>query len=187
MNKRKKAVILLVSAWVGMGLILSIGLYMLPTLLNERNRLVEMRRKSSDRDALIEKSRSFSENFVSELERLKAEIDQRMNLLRSTEFTPMRDSLIPKFVNQLGTLFSESGATVLNLAWRPRTTKMGIVTLPFEARIRAAYQDFRVLIHRIESHPAGIKIDQLDFINLDDEANAVQISLSCSVRFSSNE
>lgn len=183
MNRREKALILFIASWVGIFLISAAGVLRLPGFLAERARLIELKRKLSDRKALQAKISVFMSDFKARIATLKQDLKKRKGVLDNCRFQSPVESDIPLFIENLQTLFSRQGINLVYLGYQAREEKNGFVKLPFEAKIRCSYKGMRELLYAIETHKTGIILDQIEFITLDDDSHQIQLKLSCSVRF----
>jgi hypothetical protein len=183
MHKRDKVVILFVIAWTGTILLLLAGIIRLPKFFSERETLLNLQNRLADRKAIEARMKGFLTSFQNESETLKTEIFRRENVVSNNTFSPLTEDKIPQFVNELQHLFAEGGAAIINLGYEKRVVQGDFIILPFLAEFRASYQGMRKVLHALESNPAGIRIDEIEFVSLDDEEHMVRIKMACTTRF----
>jgi hypothetical protein len=114
---------------------------------------------------------------------ITAQIEENTQIIAATAFKRKPVSEIPAFIDDLPDLFSKAGVTVLKLGYQAREKVEEFEDLAFEAHIRCNYYSLRQMLHRMETHATGIRIDQLEFVSLDDEQHQTQVKLVCKVRF----
>lgn len=183
MLKRNKVIILFILSWVGTVLLLAAGLIRLPTFLDEREKLLNLKAKLADSKSQELKMKVFLDGFKNDTALMKADISKRENLVSKNTFSCRPESSIPEFVNELQQLFSDSGASIINLGYEKREIFNGFVILPFSAEFRASYQGMRKVLHSLETNSAGVLIENLDLLSLDDEEHKVKMKARCTVRF----
>lgn len=183
MRKPEKTLILLALSWLGTGLLLIAGLIRLPTFLEEREKLIGLKNAISDRKSIEMRLKTFVEDFRNETGLLKAEISRREKQIAERSFKCLNEEQIPDFINELQLIFAENDVAIINLGYEKRKTIGNFVLLPFSAEFRADYQGMRKLLHAMETHPAGIIIDKLDFISLNDADHKIRLKTDCSLRF----
>ena len=161
------------------------GILQLPNFLEEREKILTLTAKLEDRNAIQAKMKFFLDNFKNGTDLLKADIAKREKLIAENAFQCQSESKIPEFINGLQQLFADSGASIINLGYERREKVGDLVVLPFIAEFRAPYQGMRKAIHALETNMAGIRIDSLNFLSLNDEEHMIKINAKCSVRFKS--
>lgn len=187
MQQHHKNTILFLVAWIGIVTIVIAGLSRLPSFWRESVRLKELSARLNNSKELETRMNSFLENVKNQSASLAAEISSRKEIIEVASFTRLDASLIGSFIENLPQLFADAGVTVTNLGYQPRETKGKFIDLPFTAHLHCTYPGMRKLLHALETRQAGIRIDQLEFINLDDEQHRTRLKLMCRVRFKSGE
>lgn len=183
MPKADKTVLLFALSWLGTVLLLFAGLLRLPTFFSERANLVKLKSAISDRRAIEDKLKKFIADFRNHTDAVKAEISRREKLIADRSFQCRGEEQIPDFISELQLIFADAGAAVVNLGYEKRQSLGNYIVLPFAAEFKADYHGMRKLIHALETHPAGIIINKLEFISLNNEEHKVRLKTECSARF----
>ncbi len=184
MQKPDKTVILFILSWLGTSLLLIAGLIRLPTFLEERENLIKLKTAISDRRGIEARLKAFLDSFRNETEMMKIEVRKREDAIAARSFQCRSEEQIPDFISELQLIFADAGAAVINLGYEKRVNFGNYIVLPFSAEFRADYQGMRKLLHALETHPAGIIINKLEFVSLNDEEHKVRLKTECSLRFS---
>lgn len=187
MQQHHKNTIVFLVAWIGIVTIVITGLSRLPSFWRESVRLKELSARLNDSKELESRMNEFIENVKVQSASLSVEISRRRAVIDVASFTRLGASAIGNFIENLPQLFADAGVTVTNLGYQARETKGNFVDLPFVVHLQCAYPGMRKLLHALETHQAGIRIDQLEFINLDDDQHRTRLKLVCRVRFKSGE
>lgn len=183
MNKRVNNLVLTAICWLGTALIAIISLFQLPSFFSERNRISSLNAKLSDQQAIEARLKAFRETFSKDAESLKTDISRRKSIISNASFSCSPASDISLFVDELQKIFSGPEITLANLAYKTRENKGDIIILPFEATFTCSFRGMRELLHAIETHPAGVRIEQLELLQLDFKGIGAQLKLIGSVRF----
>ncbi len=183
MDKGTKAITLFLCSWIGAILLLFAGAIRLPSFLAERTRLLSLKQKLSDRQTLENIMNGYLKKLSQDIESVNSELEKRRTKIDEANFKCLPNSRISSFLDELQKVFTSPGVSLVDLGYKARLKDDGFVKLPFEARTRCSYQGLRRLIHALETNGAGIKIEKLEFLSLDDEEHQIQLKMNCSVRF----
>lgn len=183
MNKRSVNVILSVGCWVFSAILLVLALIRLPAFFVERSRMQGLQLQLSNQLAIEAKYKAFRESFSAQAENIKTELKARQDKLNSAGFACLSADQITRFVDELQKLFASSGISLEKLAYKTREVKGDFIILPFEAAVLCSFKGMRSLLHGLETHRAGIRIEQLEFTNLNFKDLGARLQLSCIVRF----
>ena len=186
-DKRTKMVIIFLGSWSGIVLLTILGLIKIPAFLNERQRLSSLLAKISNQNELENKMNSFLATFKSNIELINSDIASRKELLDNASFTRLPETEISAFVDGLPQLYASAGVSLTNLSYKAREKTGTFIDMPFEAQVTCSYKPLRQLLHAIESHKAGIRIEEFEIITLDDVSHKAQIRMLCNVRFKTLE
>lgn len=183
--KEKHALLWLISA-SGIFFVTVVSAIWLPPAIRERSGLINWKMRLYDKAAEETMARKALEEVHKETNHFKSEAEGiRQNLL-AARFTPAPESDIPGFIEELQRLFSAPGLNLLQVAYQRRSREGGFVSLPFDGHIEGSYEAIRKLIGVLDNHPRGIRIDQLEIVNLENERHRVQIKVKCTTRFGEN-
>ncbi len=183
MTQGERAIVLWAASTGGIILLLAGAVLWFPALMAEKNRIQEIRARLTDRQTLEAEAQAFSRDIQSRVERLNEAARARAAQVDQASFPVPPESDMPGFIEELQTILARPEARLLNLAYQPRVASEGFVTLPFEARLESSYGGLRHLLYLFESHPARIRIDQLDFQSFDNERHLLEYKMACSIRF----
>ena len=186
MNKRTKVAILLILSWSGAIMLFGAGILSLPSFIQSRKKLISLKSKLSNRQALQQKIKNFLNNFLASTTNIKAEIKKKNDYIAQRQFECPASSQIPGFIEELQQIFKAQGISLLNLAYKKQEIIGSFIDLPFEAELQCSYAGMRKLIHILETHKYGIRIVETEFMTFDDEVHAIQVKLLCSLRFKTN-
>lgn len=173
--------------WLGVALFLLICLTRLPQYLSERKRLIELSTKLGNNIAIQRELTEFLDDIGRQTDAMNALMASYEQQIDSSEYERLNQSEIRFFIDDLPQLFTNAGAQILNLGYQPRKQLPGFEDLLFEIQLRSDYQSMRRVLYALETNPAGIVIDRLEFLNFDDEMRLTRLQLECSVRFKANE
>lgn len=182
-----KNTILFILAWAGILLLAVFGLSRLPGAWQESSRLLDLSAKLNNSKDIENRMSRFLESIKTQTAGIMSEIDARQSQIEAVTFSRFNANEINLFIDDLPKLFANAGVTVLNLGYHARETVEQFIDLPFDAQIQCDYAGMRRLLHALETHSAGIVIEQLEFVNLDDEQHRTRIQLQCKVRFKAVE
>lgn len=182
MNKRYRNLTLKTLGLAVILLLTGVGLLRLPGLWVQTRQFNAVRQQLQEPLRLRKKLDDFRVSYASQTAAIRAELEQQQRSAAAS-FTCPAVAEIPMLVENLENTIVNSGVTLEHLGYKAREQRDGLVILPFEAVFSATYPDLRRLLHAIETHPAGIRIEQLEFRRFDAVAGFVQAHLSGSVRF----
>ena len=182
-DKSIKALILLLASWAGILLLLGIAAIRLPHYLSERQRLSNLKTQVSDRQQIENRMNAFIQAFTTRIETLSAALADRQQTLASATFNRLPDTAMSDFIDQLPDMVASAGVRLVNLGYKARENLPGFIDQPFELHFNGRYQQIRRMLHVLETHPAGIRIETLEFVSLDDLNHESQLKLQCRVRF----
>ncbi|MBU1109507.1 MAG: hypothetical protein KKB51_22690 [Candidatus Riflebacteria bacterium] len=178
---------LFILAWAGILLLAVFGISRLPGAWQESSRLSELSSRLNNSKDLENRMNRFLENIKTQAAGIMTEISKRQSKIEATTFSRLNADEISVFIDDLPKLFADAGVTVINLGYRARETIEQFIDLPFDAQIQCDYTSMRHLLHALEKHSAGIRIEQLEFVNLDDDQHRTRLRLQCKVRFKTVE
>ncbi|EKD82546.1 MAG: hypothetical protein ACD_39C01222G0004 [uncultured bacterium] len=187
MQHRHKNTLLFLLAWAGILMLTVSGVSRLPAIWQKSTRMIELSAKLNDSKDLEQRMNNFLDRIKTHTASITAEITERQSIIDTATFTRLEADKISSFIDDLPRLFTESDVTVVNLGYQTRETIEQFIDLPFEAHIRSDYAGLRKMLHALETHVAGIRIELLEFINLDDEQHQTRVRLQCRVRFKASE
>ncbi|MBF0501052.1 MAG: hypothetical protein HQM09_13015 [Candidatus Riflebacteria bacterium] len=183
MNQRDKAVWVRLLSLVGILLVIIPSLIWLPPAIQEKRRIRALQANMADQlteqaraAKLLDDVRQGTTDFMAAASRTR-------KLLDTLRFTPRTESEIPPFIEDIQKLFGSPGLNLKQLAYQKRVKDKGFVTFAFEGQFRAEYQAFQALLAAFEGHPSGVRIETLEFLNLDDESHLIFFKLLCKARF----
>ena len=183
MQPRHKNTILFILAWSGIMLLAASSMYFLPSAWQKSSRLIELSAKLDNSIDLEKRMNSYLDNIKAQTASITAEIAERQHKIDIATFTRLQANKISEFIDGLPEIFNKTGVNIVNFGYQTRETVGQFIDLPFEALIQCDYAGMRRMLHSLETHTAGIRIEQLEFINLDDEQHRSRIRLQCRVRF----
>ena len=187
MTRAERAVVLNIGSIVGI-VILALGACLwFPNTWSEISRFAEYRSRLSSKQALEAQAQLV---FTKTRDRVAASADTiaaKHHQLASQAWKLKPISELDEFVANLAELFSQSGVTERGLSYQSRVREPGFLTLPFQVEVEGGYEVFRKFLYLIETHPAGIFIDRLEFLSFDNERHQVRARIACLVRFTANE
>jgi len=183
MTLKEKAAFLWLFSVLGMITVLGLSIIVLPPAMRERGRVSNLRFRLSEK--LAEETRAIKlwEEMKKEVEEYRKEVRLIRQRIEIHKFSSKSEKEIPKFIDEIQRIFGESGLNLLQIAYQKRISERGYITVPFEAKFEGKYFKFRNLLGILETHPSGVRIDQLEFIKLDDENHNIQFRIHCSARF----
>ncbi|PKL48309.1 MAG: hypothetical protein CVV42_10050 [Candidatus Riflebacteria bacterium HGW-Riflebacteria-2] len=161
------------------------GLARLPAIWKESSRLSRLSAELTDTRERENRMNDFIENIRTQAASITSEISARNQIIDNASFTRLGSTDISQFIDELPELFSAAGVKVTNLGYQARETIENFIDLPFVAHIQCNYPGMRRMLHALETHQAGINIEQLEFVNLDDDQHLTKLRLLCRVRFKS--
>jgi len=183
MNKRTRNIILLTIFMAISALLALIAIIRVPSYVTERMRLKALQARLDNQIAVETQLKVFQDSFRQSTVSLRESIEARLKQIENASFTCRPESEISLFVEELQAIFSVNGVKIDNLAYKTRQTTVKLVTLPFETSLTCSYAGLRKLLHAIESNPAGISIDQIEFLQLDNKGQGASVKIAGSVRF----
>ncbi|MGM0600547.1 MAG: hypothetical protein ACQETH_12115 [Candidatus Rifleibacteriota bacterium] len=183
MIKKQKFILLFLFSWAGTILLVLAGVAGLPEFFAKKEQLETLKKKLENRQAIESRMNTFLNRFKNETINLKASIARKKQKLNENEYNCPTEDKIPEFINELQYFYINSGASLINLGYEKRIYKNNFVVLPFVAEFRASYEGFRKVLHQLETHRAGVRIDSLEFISLNDEEHKIKVKTKCSLRF----
>ncbi len=186
MNAKEKAAWLWLLSVLGMIVVLLLGAIILPPAMRERSKISSLRSLLNEKSLEETKAKKLFEDVSRDVELFKTEVDDIRGKIAQSRFRSRSETEIPAFIDELQKILGSPGLTLKQIAYQKRTTDQGFVTLPFDCELEATYPAFRAFIGTIENHPVGLRIDQLEFVRLDNEHHALQLRLKCSARFKAN-
>lgn len=183
MNKRDRNIIIAVFCWTCSAILLIVSLVQVPSFLSERNRMSALKAKLASQIEIETKFKTFRDGFSAEADEVKNDIARREQLISNASFSCLPADKLTQFVDELQKVFSMSGISLEKLAYKTREVKGDFIILPFEANLLCSYKGFRSLLHGLETHPAGIRIEQLEFNQLNFKGLGASLRLTGMVRF----
>lgn len=183
MSKGDRNIILAVLCWTCSAIFVIISLVQVPSFLSERSRMSSLQKKLSNQIDIETKFKAFRDGFAAETAELKNEIARREQMITNASFSCLPADRLTQFVDELQKVFSISGISLEKLAYKTREVKGDFIILPFEANLLCSYKGFRSLLHGLETHPAGIRIEQLEFSQLNFKGLGANLRLAGIVRF----
>ncbi len=185
-DKKKKAIVLFIAAWAGVIFLALLLVIKFPSFISETSRLSQRKAQLSDRNNLKARMNSFIEAFKTRAEAIEKDLAVRQKRISTSSFTRFPETALPGFVDNLPKIVASAGVRLANLGYKPRENLEGYVDQAFELSISGRYQQIRKLLYILETHPAGIRIESLEFVSLDNADHEAQINLQCRVRFINN-
>ena len=183
-DRKNKAIILFLASWAGVAFLALLLIIKLPTFISETRQLTLRKSQLSDRNDLKARMNAFIEAFKTRAEAIEKDLTTRQNRISTTSFSRFPETALPEFVDNLPRMVASAGVKLANLGYKPRETLEGYVDQAFEISLSGKYHQIRKLLHILETHPAAIRIETLEFITLDNSDREAQINLQCRVRFS---
>ncbi|HEY9072103.1 MAG TPA: GspMb/PilO family protein [Candidatus Ozemobacteraceae bacterium] len=184
MDRGDRAVLLFVASCTGILLLLAGGAIWFPKLWSERRQSLEIMSRLQDKQTLETQAQTFFNDLRARGDRFNAELARLESRLEAASFTPRHENAASDFVAELQQVITPPGVTLITLSYQSRILEDQFLTLPFEARFECDYPGLRRLLQTIETHPAGIYIERLEFPSFDNERRRLVLKLSCKVRFS---
>ncbi len=185
-DRKNKAIILFLASWAGVSFLALLLTVKFPAFISETRHLTLRKSQLSDRNDLKLRMNSFIEAFKTRAEAIEKDLTARQNRISSTSFSRLPETALPEFVDNLPKMVASAGVRLANLGYKPRENLEGYVDQAFELSISGRYQQIRKLLYILETHPAGIRIESLEFVSLDNADHEAQINLQCRVRFINN-
>ncbi len=185
MEKNSKNVILLLGCWVLTAVLALIALIQLPAWLSERQRLSVLQQQLSNQHEIENRLRAFDDRMGRDIDSLKSQMAEHLAFVDQASFTCFPESEVNRFVEELQDLLARAGVSVENLAYKTRESRGEYAVLPFEIGFVSSFSGMREALYLLETHPAGILIEQLEFGKIDSRLGA-GLKLRCSVRFKKN-
>lgn len=186
MTQGEKAIALWLASVIGIILLTLGGILWFPSLMREKARIQAVRDELMDQRTLDAEAQAFFEDVQARVTRLASATADKEEMVAQAAFPLLPEGDIPAFIEELQIIFSAPGLRLLNLAYQPRTTLEGFITLPFEVRLETPYPALRQLFHTLESHTGRLRIDRLEFQKFDNLRHQIEIKLNCSARFARN-
>ena len=180
--KERNALVPLLSV-VGSLLVVLSAAILLPPGFKERARIQEMRsRLAAD---VLEENRAVEllKRVREEDARLRERVAKIRSQVNRSSFEPKGETAISGFVEELQEVMASPGLTVLQVAYRRRERQEGFLVFPFDGQFEATYPAFRRFLQWLESHPTGLRIDELELVSLNNDKRLVQFKIHCSARF----
>jgi len=182
-ERKNKAIVLLLASWAGIVLLLAIIAIKLPHYLSESRRLMTLMAQVSDRQQIENRMNTFINTFQTRIASINATISARQNRIASSTFSRLPESQLSDFIDKLPDMVGSAGVRLVNLGYKARENLDGYVDQPFELHFNGRYPQIRQMLHALETHHAGIRIESLEFASLDDINHEAQLKLQCRVRF----
>ncbi len=177
---------LLMASWAGLLLLLAIVAVKLPFYLGEQQRLKALKMQVTNRQEIETRLNAFIDAFKTSIESMNTHIAARKRLIDSSSFLRLPETEMTEFIDNLPRLVASAGVRLVNLGYKAKENHPGFVDQPFELNFNGQYQQMRQMLHALETHPAGIRIENLEFLTLDDINHEAQLRLQCRVRFQIN-
>lgn len=182
-ERKNKAIVLLLASWAGIILLLAIISLKLPHYFTESRRLMTLMAQVSDRQQVESRMNAFINAFQTRVETINTAISSRQNKIASSTFFRLPESEMSDFINNLPDMVASAGVRLINLGYKARENLEGYVDQPFELHFNGRYPQMRQMLHALETHRAGIRIETLEFSSFDDINHEAQLKLQCRVRF----
>lgn len=185
-DKKSRALILLLASWAGLVFLAAIIAVKLPFYLGEQQRLRTLKTQVTNRQEIEARMNAFIDAFKTRIESINSQIASRRRMAESSTFSRLPATELTEFIDNLPRLVASSGVRLVNLGYKAKENHPGFVDQPFELNFNGQYQQMRQMLHALETHPAGIRIENLEFLTLDDINHEAQLRLQCRVRFQTN-
>ncbi|HOI89654.1 MAG TPA: hypothetical protein PLK28_03995 [Candidatus Rifleibacterium sp.] len=185
-DRKNKALILFLASWAGIVFLALLLTVKLPAFISETRHLTLRKSQLSDRNDLKLRMNAFIEAFKARAEAIENDLTARQNRISASSFTRFPETALPEFVDNLPRMVASAGVKLANLGYKPRENLEGYVDQAFELSLSGQYQQIRKLLYILETHPAAIRIESLEFVTLDNSDHEAQINLQCRVRFIKN-
>mgnify|MGYP000972403443 CR=1 FL=1 len=182
-ERKNKATILLLASWAGIVLLLLIISLKLPHYFTESRRLMTLMAQVSDRQQVESRMNAFINAFQFRVKNIDTAIASRQSKIASSTFSRLPESEMSDFIDKLPNMVASAGVRLINLGYKARETLDGYVDQPFDLQFNGRYPEIRQMLHALETHVAGIRIESLEFASLDDINHEAQLKLQCRVRF----
>lgn len=185
-DRKLKATVLFLASWAGVAFLALLLIIKFPAFISETRQLTLRKSQLSDRNDLKARMNSFIEAFKTRAEAIEKDLTARQNRISTTSFSRFPETALPEFVDNLPRIVASAGVKLANLGYKPRETLEGYVDQAFELSLSGQYKQIRKLLYILETHPAGIRIESLEFVSLNNSDREAQIKLQCRVRFINN-
>jgi len=183
MNKNTRNILLISFLLVFSGILCLVAIFRIPAYVIERSRLKGLQARLDNQLEVESQLKAFREGFSKGTADLRLSIGERLRQIEIASFSCLPESEISSFVEDLQKVFSGNGVNVDKLAYKTRQISGNLVTLPFEASCICSYSGMRKLLHSLETNPAGISIDLIEFLQLDFKGQGASIKITGSARF----
>lgn len=182
-DKREKVTVLFIASWVAVLFLAVLIMIKYPNYTSEKKRLTSLKMQLSDSNELENRMNAFINAFKERVEAISADIADKNGKIAMSSFSRMSEIDLPGFVDALPKLVASTGVKLDHLGYKPKETIENFIEQSFEITFSGKYAQIRQLLHALETHPAGIRIEMLEFVTLDDSNHEAQLRLNCQVRF----
>ncbi len=186
MTRGERAILLNAGSLAGVALLLLGAIIWFPATWRELSRIRAIQTQLSDTLSIEVEARTFSNQIKTRVQAVQDRLTTLEQQLDNASFTLLPATKISHTIETLADQFAETGVNIVNMSYKSRIAEEGFITLPFEIFVESSYLGIRKLLHLIETHPAHLFLDRLEFVSLDNDRHLLQARLACLIRFQQN-